>query len=297
MTDFVKSSRALKSMLLIGGVVLITVGVIVARPYLRAAKDRAAQSFKLAPQTSVITIEDVEAATSTDRIREVLEKAFTEHQLLVAGSYPIPKTTNELVLAAPGFSSSTNQAISGCDLQENPYCGLYITGATGTRLVAFGPKLAGFSKVERFIDSGHAQILTSWTLYQFTSTDRKQLNLETGEIIPLLVTETDQDDRSATLNVSGSGVGLTVRMRGTTVASRLAPDGVDVINGEGKVVFTLPDSGIVPIQHAFEEDADRRLKPIHVLPTDDDVETNTLTVQFYGVPFKLDLKKHLLESV
>jgi len=293
-TQYLKTQKAL---LMIIGIIIITIGVIGYRLYTHSPVHE--DLIPKQPQQPILTMAELPAfaSTSTEAIRQMLDEAFVQGRLITAATYPIPNTSNALVLAAPGFANSSKDATFGCDLQDNPYCGLYLKNSTGTHLVIFGSKLAGFIKVERFIDADHAQILTSWTLFNFTSTDRKQLNLQTGELIPLLITETDQDDRSATLNVSGYGDVLTVRMIGTSIGSRLTPDDVDIQDQTKRTIFKLSDKDVVSIQQKFENDADRKLRPIQVIPTDDDVVGKTLRVELYGVPFKLDLQKKTMVSI
>lgn len=297
MTETKQMLKKQKAMMMIIGIVIITVGVIGYRLYIQSHL-----SQKLLPvqsHQSMLLIKDLPqlTSTSTEEIRQMLDQAFVQGRLIVASTFSIPKTSNELVLAAPSFTSSTEESTIGCDLQSNPYCGLYVKNSTGTHLVIFGSKIAGFTKVERFIDPDHAQILTSWSLFNFTSTDRKLLNLQTGELIPLLITETDQDDRSATMNVSGYGDVLTLRMIGTSVGSRLTPDDVDIQDKDKKTLFKISDQDMIQIQQNFESDKDRHFKPIQVIPTDDDVTSKTLRVELYGTPFKLNLQTKTLERL
>lgn len=237
------------------------------------------------------------SATTTDTIKTSLEEAFAQRRLVVVSEYENKRNGDRVILAAPSFASGADST-GDCGLQENPYCGLFVVRANGeTKLAVFGSKLAGFSKVERFVDENHVQFLTTWSLLNFTSTDRKQLNLENSEILPLLVTETDQDDRFASMNVSGHGEVLTLEMTGTSVSTRLSPERIQLVNPSKQMMFSLPEEEIDIIRLAFQQDEKRKTKSIEVVPSDEDVINNSLRIDLYGIPYKLDLRARILKRI
>jgi hypothetical protein len=205
-------------------------------------------------------------------------------------TYSIEGTDQRLVLASPVLSNEEKKT-GNCSFQDNVYCGLYLADSRSSesRLVLFGSKMDGFKKVERMIDPTHAQVLTSWAMYNFTSTDRSSLNLETGELSPLLITEIDQDYVSAELRVIELGDTFVLSISGDTTKTRLIPKNVILKDIKGKAFSSLSESDILEFQKKLEDDTERKITPIEVLPSVNDVEQRSIEVRLYGIPYKLDL--------
>lgn len=232
-------------------------------------------------------------STSTDQVRQMLEEAFIQDRLVVSSTYQIARTNGQFVLAAPSFSAKTSD-MGNCGLLDNPYCGWYRIDDSGRHLVLFGSKIAGDSVVERFVDKDHAHIRTEWSLYNFTSIEHQQLNLTNGELLPLLSIEVDQDDQSASVNISGSGIVLRTEIMGRSESTRLVPDRVDVKDQSGRIVYSLPQTDIQQFQQAISGDRDRKLKTIRIRSTNEDVISKTIHLNLYGVSYIFDLSKKTL---
>lgn len=253
--------------------------------------------FQRAQPSSYVTVREIEAGsgTSTQRVREMLEDAFNQNKLVVSSTYRIGRTDESFVLAAPSFSSAMSD-MGGCGLQDNPYCALFRVQGSSGRIVALGSKIFGFKKVERFVDDTHAQILTEWSLYNFTSIERQQLNLENGEIVPMLAIEVNQDSTGATVNISGDGQAMTLVVEGTTVSSRLSPDRVQLRSADDRELVSLSDANIQEMRDRLMQDPDRRLVPISIHTNDDDVTEKKVELDLYGIRYRLDLKNRILKK-
>lgn len=286
-----------KTIILIVGICLISSVVIGYRLYRKGYPQKNPEQQKAAHK-ALLMISDLPKinSTTTEQVKEMLEEAFTQNKLVISSTYQIARTENSLVLAAPSFSKDVDE-MGTCDLNDNPYCGLFEVTATSSRLVMFGSKLTGFQKVERFIDAQHAQILTSWSLFNFTSIDRKQLNLETGELLPLLITETDQDSQSASINIIGDGRVVMLVVEGSTVKSRLVPERVTLQDSNHLILSTLSSDEIHELQTNVTSDADQRVMTIVIHPTDNDVINKSLLVDLCGVTYKIELDKNAIKKV
>lgn len=291
------SNNKYKTLILIVGICLISAVVIGFRLYRKGTIQKTTtQNDK--NRGALLLVSDLPniSSTTTGRIEDLLEAAFADRRLVMSSTYQIARTENKLVFAAPSYSKEA-EAIGGCGLSDNPYCGLYLVTPTSSRLIAFGSKLAGFEKVERFIDPQHAQFLTAWSLFNFTSIDRKQLNLETGEIIPMLIVEIDQDSQSASLNAIGNGRIATLMIEGSTERSRLIPERITIQDSNHRMLFALAEEDILELQHRVSADVDQRIMSIVLQPTDEDVIEEKLQVKLYGVPYIFDLVKNSLEKI
>lgn len=285
-----KPSKQTLSIIL--GIFAFTAGVVGVSLYKHF---RVSRPFDHKKPSAYLTVGELPklTSTSTDQVRQMLEEAFIQDRLVVSSTYPIARTTDQFILAAPSFSK-TKSDMGNCGLQDNPYCGWYRVDTNGRHLVIFGSKIAGDSIVERFVDKTHAQIRTEWSLYNFTSIEYRQLNLDNGELLPLLALEVDQDDQSASVNISGSGIILKLEMTGRSESTRLVPDRVDLKDQSGRIVYSLPQKDIQKLQEQVSSDTDRKLKAIQIQSTNEDVASKTIHIALYGISYLLDLDKKIL---
>jgi hypothetical protein len=250
------------------------------------------------PQTKTyLRISELPAATSTKEvIVQALEKAFWDQKLYEAASWPIPQRDDErLVLATPTLTGKVGAFACGSFFQY-PYCGLYIKTATTSRLIAWGESLAGFDNVEDIQDANHFRVGYSFTFLNYSSVAHKSLNLQTGEIVPLLNMEIDLVDTSASMLVTGLGHDLTLDVKGERLSDGLMPLEVSLKDASGHTVYQIPANEISQLKTSAGTNADNSI-PLLLLPSKDDVSTEILHVKIYGVTYQLDLKSKTLKPV
>lgn len=245
--------------------------------------------------TNFLRTEDL--SSDTDMTDEDIEKellnAFGEGRLVEALMYDIPGTDGaELVFAAPATGEMDEVQ---CGLQGEGFCGLYVRSADEYRLVLWGSRLVGFAGVESFPDQDHAIIATAWTLYGFTSIERNQLNLETGEIVPKLLMELDISDTFAELQVRGYGDMLSLRIEGEMVGGELIPERIYLQDDNGQTISELDDETIATFVDLVQASpADDPLQALFVMPSDRDINERTIAISLYDVPYMLDLTTEAL---
>lgn len=232
-----------------------------------------------------------------DEIRNMLQTAFDEGRLYRVAGYDVPfEGVDQLVLATP-IISEPNEPVN-CDVRGHSYCGLYRTGTEGTRLLVWGSRMAGFSGVESYVEPHHAIIATAWSMLNFTSIERHQLDIQTGELVPKLLIEIDVGDNFAELQARGEGKYVSVYVSGTYDRGRLIPESLEIRDAEKNVRAAL---GSVELRELADiakadiaEGGDEIVKPIFALPSDEDIETRTLHVELYGRPYILDVTNQTL---
>lgn len=245
-----------------------------------------------------LTIDEVirETASSTNSADVLLEQAFIENRLVTSSTYSAPRSGDEYVLAAPSFSKDVAD-MGDCGIQSNPYCALFKVGKDEKKLIVSGSKIFGFQEIERLVDDTHAQVLTAWSLYNFTSIDRQLLDITTGELVPLLTIEIDQDVSGASMNVAGEGRRYTLIIEGAAFQSRLSPERVFVSKADGTRVASLSDAEVSVMKEQLAGDRDRKLETIFVMPSSEDVSQKSIHVELYGVPYLFDLKTGGLQKL
>lgn len=223
-----------------------------------------------------------------ENLSSALIAAFDRSELIEGMREDIPGANGDaLVLAAPSRNGKKETLL--CDLNGHRFCSLFRTSASGTRLLVYGNRLAGFTGVERFPDAAHAVIATNWNLYNFSSIDRKQLNLENGELLPLLTIEMDKDRDSSSLRVSGYGGILNLTIHGASKALNLHPVGIELQDEtEGKILWTMGAADLAEINQELDA-TEETIDAILVMPTDQDIESESLHVNLYGRPHLIDL--------
>lgn len=229
-----------------------------------------------------------EVTTSTkDNIPELLLGAFQSGRLFEAGSWEIPgRTDAKLVFASP--TASGKQESLACGFMGHPYCGLYVVTPTTTSLAAWGDALTGFSAIERFSDANHVIIGLAWSFWNYSNVVHKQINLTTGESVPLVSMELDITDTSAELQVSSRGRFLALKILGELDKSRLLPVSVTVNDEEDHTVYAMPANEVKRLSAAAAA-GESRVQPILILPSERDLDSAKIHVQLYGISYELDM--------
>ena len=248
-----------------------------------------------------MTVSDfpVLTSTSTQEVQRALLKAFSQGSLREIEKDDIPGGKGDvLVLAAP-FMEGNASGTTECGLQENPLCGLYVRPAKGdARLLLWGSRLTGYTGIESFPDANHAIVGMMWNLYDFTSIDRSQLDLQNGDLVPKLSIEQDVGDTGVDIRVSGYGDIVTLSIVGKRSLGMIFPTSVLVKNQSGAVIQKLNSQDVQRFQASMQEALTKKnyLESVLLLPTADDVQTLTLHMALYGEPYVLDLKAKKLVS-
>lgn len=229
-------------------------------------------------------------STSTkDQLPELILAAFRMGRLYAAEKWPV-QNDSKLVFASPTVSGKPETI--ACGSQSYPYCGLYLVTPTSTSLVAWGDALTGFKSVERVPDADHAVLLQSWSFLNYSIIERKELNLKTGAIVPLLALELDVSDEFAELQASGQGRNATLLITGESQQSRLIPKTLIIRDEKDKTRFSLPSGDVQRLAEASL--SGERKPPVAVEPSKDDVDSGQINLLLFGVPYELDIKAYKL---
>jgi hypothetical protein len=238
------------------------------------------------------------ASTSSTKaqIANVLENAFSDHKLFEAADWPIPKREGyRLVLATPTVTGVAEQFICG-GFFGYPGCGLYLTTATSSRLIAWGESLTGFHDVEDFPDADHVQIGFTWSFLNYSSIAHQLLNLRTGAMVPLMNVEVDLTDTSANMLVTGHGNILMLFVSGQRVNGGISPQEVTLKDADDRVIYQMPKAEVEKLVSIAQKSVDHA-PPLVLSPGKDDVSSEVLHVQLFGVAYQLDLKAKSLKPL
>lgn len=245
------------------------------------------------PPRSYATEEEfpsIESA-SGEEVEHALIDAFNAGRLLEVVSFDIPDTDGDkLVLAAPTHSGNEEQV--DCGIRSHRFCALYRKSSNGNQIVMWGSRLAGFAGVEKFVDSNHVIIGTAWTMLNFTSIERHQLNLENGELLPKLLIELDAGDDFGEMQVSGHEDYISLWIEGHYETGRMIPERIVVRNADDhNEIYQEVDRDTVLRLVNIVGDSEEKIQPIFVLPSDKDVESLIIHIELYGVPYEFDLRE------
>jgi hypothetical protein len=243
-------------------------------------------------QTSYAFEEELDAVSEADgsAVESALIGLFDEGRLIEVSRYDIPESDGAaLVLASPSKSGKDENV--NCDIRGHRYCGLYRVSPEGSRLLMWGARLAGFAGVERFPDADHVIMATAWNMLGFTSIERHQLDLRTGECVPKLLIELDIGRDFAEMRVSGHGDDASLYIHGAYDRGRVIPERIYVKDGGsgGRIRFELDEQTVLGFASSASSSGDI-LQPIFIYPSDSDVDTLVIRIDLYGEPFEWDLK-------
>lgn len=228
------------------------------------------------------------ASSAKSEVAELLLAGFRAGRLYTAGEWPVPRREGtRMVLAAPTQTGEAEPL--RCGFIGHKFCGLYLVTPTSTALAAWGDALTGLSAVERFTDPTHVVLTLAWTFFDYTTMEHSQLNLQTGELIPLLKLELDVTDDSAELQVSGQGTELALYINGELEKSRLVPKKITLQDSAGRTLYLLPAHEVEQLAEASRSNAVAPA-PALILPSNNDVESQRVRLLLFGRPFELDIK-------
>jgi len=226
---------------------------------------------------------------SGEEIERALVDAFKAGRLLEILSIDIPDTNGDaLVLAAPTLSGA-EEAVD-CGIRSHKFCALFRKSPDDDRILLWGNKLAGFAGVERFIDSNHVIIATAWSMLNFTSIERQELNLENGELLPKLLIELDEGDDFGEMQIRGHGDDVSLWIEGSYDRGRVVPERIVVRNAANHdEIYQEMDREAVAHFAESVAASEEPIQPIFVLPSDTDMETLIISIELYGEPYAFDL--------
>jgi hypothetical protein len=241
--------------------------------------------------------DELNAVSSTkEQMAGALERAFTDHRLYEAASWPVPKREGfHLVLATPTVSGKEEQFSCG-GFYNYPYCGLYLTTATSSRLLTWGESLTGLQDIEDFPDAGHVQIGFAWSFMNFSSITHQLLDLQTGAMVPLMNVEIDLTDTSANMLVIAKGNILTLFVSGQRVSGGLSPQEIQLKDENDRVMYHMQKSEIDHLVTNVQKSVEKP-GPLVLLPQKDDVMKDVLHVELFGIAYELDLKAKTLKPL
>jgi hypothetical protein len=233
------------------------------------------------PPRTYATEEDFPSidSASGDEIERALIDAFNDGRLLEVVSFDIPDTNGDvLVLAVPTHSGNEEQV--DCGIRGHRFCALYRKSSNGNQ-----------------IDSDHVIIGSAWSMMGFTSIERHQLNLENGELLPKLLIELDVGDDFSEMQVSGHEDYISLWLEGYYETGRMIPVSIIVRDADDhdEIYQTLSRDTVYQLAKIALE-SEEEVKPIFVLPSDEDVESLIIHIELYGEPYVFDLNKKELRA-
>lgn len=275
---------------LIAAAVIVIAGIL----YRNDIVPQADRTDPLDEESAVYLKEEelLKAAQAGDELIErQLKDAFDAGELFPIVTYDVPKTENKLVLAAPTKSGTDEFASCGVDGQA--YCGLYLQTPTSSRLLMWGSALAGFESVSEFVDSNHAVVSSAWSLFNYTSIERKQLNLDNGELLPLLLLELDSMDNGAELLARGNGAYAKLVITGSYEQGRTYPSDIRIEDERGNSTFRMDKTEVAQFADA-QRVSEQVLPSVFLEPQDDDIRTYAVRLRLFGMEYLFDVRKNIL---
>lgn len=281
--------------LVLGGLVLVLIG-IAGIGWVLWQPDPVTGDGVPPAQMVYATHEGFRSVTSTMVMEEKLLQAFESGMLLRAAEWEVPgREGSTLVIASPTHDG-TAQPIE-CGPESHPLCGLYLMTPDGARLLLWGKALTGFGDVLEFPDIDHALLGTASEILNLLEVRQDLVDLRDGSVTERLRVERDLLGEGATLAIWTEN-GLLRRVDVTEsydAEGQKLPESVHVNDGAGKEIFALP------LETVFDLAIEMRSAPTPPRPLDianygkDFQKNGFITVQLYGIPFRLDITSGSLE--
>jgi len=244
-------------------------------------------------RTNYARYADFSASSTKAEVVSRLEMAFRDHALEELWSIDRPDGAGRLVLAAPTPNGKPNE---GLCVDAGDFCGLFADKDGEGKLLVRGARIAGFRGVERFVGANHVVITTGYSLFDYAMIGRYSLDLTTGEMIPRLIIETDNDDHSALLTATGYGDIFELFVDGERLSGRIIPRVIGVRSDKGDTPFIMDRTAVARLADRAAESAEP-LDPLHVVPSGTDIDELRVRVDLFGEPFIIDLEAYTIEPL